>query len=84
MNERITPRDVAAYKREVLEQSVLVTPSVAGDILSCSERTVHNLVRDGDLHGYARNKGRRGLRILAKELQEYVGSIKIDRERWLE
>lgn len=84
MNERITQTDVRNYKREVLEQSVLVSPNVAAEILSCSERTVHTLVRDGDLYGYARNKGTRGLRILARDLREYVNSIRIDKERWME
>ena len=84
MNERITRSDVATYKREILEQTVLVAPSEAAMILSCSERTVHRLVREGEVHGYGRNIGGRGLRLLASELREYVRSIKIDRELWRE
>jgi len=84
MVEKITHRDVAEYKREVLENSVLVAPPVVADILSCSERTVHRLVQDGDLHAYNRNVSGRGLRILARELQEYVQSIKIDKDFWRE
>ncbi len=84
MNERITIRDVANYKREILDSSVLVAPNVAAEILSCSERTVHTLIKDGDLHGYARKKGSRGLRILARELRDYVDTIKIDKNSWNE
>ena len=84
MTEQITMRDVAAYKREVLEKSVLVAPNVAAEILSCSVRTVHRLVQEGELHGYSRNARSRGLRVLASELHEYVGSIKIDRDLWRE
>ena len=82
MRERITQQDVDTYKFQVLEQSVLVSPDVAARILSVSERTVHTLVREGELHGYSRNKGSRGLRILAKELRDYVDSIRIEPEEW--
>ena len=53
-------------------------------ILSCSEKTVHRLVREGEVHAYGRNKGSRGLRILASELRDYVDSIKIDKDKWRE
>ena len=82
--ERITMRDVREYKREVLDQTVLVTPAVAAEILSVSERTVRRLVRDGEITGYARQRGSRGLRILARELKEYVDSIRVERESWIE
>ena len=82
MNERITRSDVTTYKREILEQTVLVAPSEAALILSCSERTVHRLGRGGEVHGYGRNIGGRGLRLLASELREYVRSIKVDPDVW--
>ena len=82
MNERITRSDITTYKREILEQTVLVAPSEAAMILSCSERTVHRLVREGEVHGYGRNVGGRGLRLLASELREYVRSIKVDPDVW--
>ncbi len=84
MTERITRSDVVAYKREILEQAVLVAPREAAQMLSCSERTVYRLVREGEIHAYCRTRGSRGLRILASELREYVASIKIDKERWRE
>ena len=84
MTERITRSDVIAYKREILEQTVLVAPREAAQMLSCSERTVYRLVREGEIHAYCRTRGSRGLRILASELREYVASIKIDKERWRE
>lgn len=82
--ERITRQDVENYKREILEASVLVAPAEAARILACSERTVHSLVRDGELHGYARKRGERGMRLLASELRDYVRSIRIEKESWRE
>ena len=84
MTERITRSDVVAYKREILEQTVLVAPREAAQMLSCSERTVYRLVCEGEVHGYGRNVGSKGLRLLASELREYVRSIKIDRDVWRE
>lgn len=84
MRERISRQEVMAYKREILEQSVLVAPAEAAMILACSERTVHRLVREGEMHGYGRSPGSRGLRLLASELREYVSSIKIDKDAWRE
>lgn len=82
--EKITRLEVESYKREVLEQSVLVSPQEASRILSCSDRKVYDLVKSGKLAGYGENRGAKGLRILAAELREYVQSIKIDRDAWRE
>ena len=82
--ERISRQDVLAYKREILEQTVLVAPAEAALILACSERTIHRLVRDGEVHAYGRSKGSRGLRLLASELRSYVASIKIASDAWRE
>lgn len=84
INERITGRDVDDYKREILEQTVLVEPKVAAKMLSCSERTVFNLASEGEFHGYNRNRGGKGMRFLASELRDYVNSIKIDKDWWRE
>lgn len=84
MSERITRADVAQYKRELLDQTVLVAPAEASQILACSERTVHRLVRDGEIHAYRSSTRLRGLRLLASELRDYVHSLKIDKERWRE
>ncbi len=84
MRERITKQDVMTFKREILEQTVLVAPGEAAMILACSERTVHRLVREGEVHAYGRSKGSRGLRLLASELRDYVHSIKIDKDDWRE
>lgn len=84
MNERITRHDVLAYKQEFLDHTVLVAPAEAAQILACSERTVHRMVREGVVHAYGRTQGSRGLRLLASELREYVRSIKIDKDVWRE
>ena len=83
MSERLTRQDVAAYKRELLDQTMLVAPAEAAQILACSERSVHRLVREGEIHAYGRNRGSRGLRLLASELRRYVDSIKIEKEEWI-
>lgn len=82
--ERITKQDVMQYKQEILEQTVLVAPAEAAQILACSERTVHNMVREGELHAYRRTASSRGIRLLASELREYVRSIKVEKDFWRE
>ena len=82
--EKITRLEVEVYKREVLERSMLMSPQEASRILSCSESTIYRLVKSGRLHGYAENRGTKGLRILAAALCEYVQSIKIDHDAWRE
>lgn len=84
IREKLSHSDVEAYKREVLEQSVLVAPAEVAKILSCGERKVYELVKSGELHGYQRNRGGRGLRVLASELRDYVQSIKIEPADWWE
>lgn len=80
--ERITRQDIATYKREILDQTVLVAAPEAATMLSCSERTVMRMVRDGEIHAYGLRS--RGLRFLASELRDYVRSLQIDRETWRE
>jgi hypothetical protein len=84
ITERITLGEITAYKREVLERSVLIAPAEVSRILACSPRKVYDLVRSGRLSGYAENRKSKGLRILAKELLEYVESLKIGQDDWLE
>jgi excisionase family DNA binding protein len=82
--ERITRKEIDGYKREVLEQSVLLAPQDVSKILSCSDSTVYRLVRSGRLTGYGENRGTKGLRILAAELRDYVKSLKINADEWRE
>lgn len=81
--ERITRQDITAYKLEIMDQTVLVAAPEAASILSCSERTIFRMVREGDIHAYGQ-RGMKGIRFLASELREYVASIKIDRDDWRE
>jgi len=82
MVERITRNEIDSYKREIMEQSVLLTPKDAAAMLSCSPRTVLSLVHDGKIRGYSRNGHSRTLRVLASELKDYVRSIQVDQEHW--
>lgn len=81
--ERITRRDVLDYKREILDQTVLVAAPEAATILSCSERKVYMLAREGKLNAYG-SPGIKGLRFLASELRDYVRGLKIEADRWRE
>lgn len=81
--ERITRQDVLDYKREILDQTVLVAAPEAASMLACSETKIQRLVREGRIHAYG-SPGVKGLRFLASELRDYVRSLKIDREKWRE
>jgi hypothetical protein len=83
-DRRITRLEVELYKREILEQSVLVSPQEARMILACSETKVYRLVQTGRLKGYSENRKSKGLRLLASELRDYVRSIKVDSDEWRE
>lgn len=78
--ERITRGEIEMFKREVLEQSVLVTPRDAASILACSPRTVYSLVQEGKLSAHNGSRRSKGLRILAASLKEYVRNIKLNQE----
>lgn len=82
--ERITRVEIDGYKREILEQSVLLSPQDVSRALSCSERKVYDLVRSGRLTGYSENRKVKGLRILAAELRDYVQSLRIAADDWRE
>ena len=87
IKERITRQDIEVYKREVLEQTVVVTIQDAAKILSCSTSTVRSLVREGYIGQYTRHEHGRpcaGTRILASELREYVRSIRVGVGKWNE
>ncbi len=73
---RITRGEIEAYKREVLETSVLVRLDEAAAILAVSTSTVQRRVEEGKLTAYTDNSTRKGLRILASELQRYVREMK--------
>lgn len=51
-------------------------------ILSISESTVYNLVKDGELTGHSVHPGYKGLRIVAKSIESYVQKYEIPAEFW--
>jgi predicted ArsR family transcriptional regulator len=80
--ERITRQEIEMYKREVLEQSVLVTLDDAAAILAVSPRTVRRRVEEGLLATYSDTSDRENTRFLASELREYVRRMRtIHRDR---
>lgn len=82
VQERITRRDIESYKREVLEQSVLVTLDDAAAILAVSTRTVRRRVEEGLLSTYSDTSDRENTRFLASELRDYVRRMRtIHRDR---
>lgn len=76
VKERITRQEIDAYKREMLEQSVLVRLDEAAAILAVSRSTVVNRVNEGRLTPYNDNGNRKGLRFLASELKRYVREMR--------
>jgi len=87
IKERITRQEIDSYKREILEQTVVITIQDAATILSCSTSTVRSLVREGRIIQHNRHGNSRrcsGTRILASELREYVRSIRIEKNSYYE
>lgn len=82
--ERLTRDEIAARKREIIDSILLVDVHAAAEALSVSQETVYRMVREGEIHAYTRNLNARGMRFLARELQDYVRSIKVERDRWRE
>jgi predicted DNA-binding transcriptional regulator AlpA len=76
VHERITRKEIEQYKREVLEQSVLIRLDEAAAIMAVSRSTVIRRVEEGKLIPYNDNHTRKGLRFLASELREYVRNMK--------
>lgn len=76
IRERITRQDIEVYKREFLEQSVMVRLDEAAAILAVSKTTIVRRVEEGLLTPYNDNGNRKGLRFLASELRKYVNSMK--------
>lgn len=75
---RITRQEIDAYKREILEETVLVTIKDAAHMMQVSESTVRRRIDEGRLPVYgAKGREANGLRILASELREYVKSIRL-------
>ncbi|TLM66021.1 MAG: helix-turn-helix domain-containing protein [Deltaproteobacteria bacterium] len=75
---RITRQEIDAYKREILEETVLVTIRDAAAVLQVSESTVRRRIDEGRIPVYGENgRESHGLRILASELRAYVRSIRL-------
>lgn len=80
---RITPADIAAFKREMLEKSVMVTPEAAASILAVSLRTLRRYLETGRLAYYNPHVNqpgelRRGNKIRAVDLAAFVASMRVD------
>lgn len=78
IKERITRREIDAYKREILDQCVMVTTEDAAAMLAVAPRTIARYVEQGRLTAYNNNSSSKGVRILAADLLEYVRSIRVD------
>ncbi len=76
VKERITRQDIDAYKREILEQSVLVRLDEAAAILAVHPRTVQRRVEEGLITPYNDTANRKNLRFLASELRRYVREMR--------
>lgn len=82
VRETITRAEIDAYKREILERSVLVNIDDAAAMLSVSTRTLRRRVDEGMIAVYSDTADRANVRFLASELREYVRRMKtIHRDR---
>lgn len=82
MTREITRVEIDAYKREVLERTVLVTLEDAAVMLAVSTRTIKRRVEEGMLPIYSDTADRSNIRFLASELREYVRRMRtIHRDR---
>lgn len=77
-NELITRREVEAFKREILESTVLVNINTAASILAVHPRTILRRVEEGRLTPYNDNRTRKHMRFLASELKRYVREMRKD------
>ena len=74
---RLTRTEVEAYKRELLEGSVLVTVETAATVLAVHPRTVYRMIEEERLTPYRRSRSDvKGTRILASELKTFVASMR--------
>ena len=78
--ERITRQDIENYKREILEQTVLIRLEDVATILSVSQSTVLRRVESKELVSYNDNRTNKNIRFLASDLRHYVNQMKRDRE----
>ena len=84
MKERITRKEIDAYKRSTLDRTVLIRLDEAAAILAISPRTLQRRVDEGRIQSYNDNRTKKGIRFLASELREYVQDMKIDTQSELE
>lgn len=76
VRERITRQEIDAYKREILDQTVLVTLDDAAAVLAVSTRTLRRRVEEGLIPTYSDTPDRGNTRFLASELRDYVRSMR--------
>lgn len=82
VKECITRAEIDAYKREILEQSILITIDDAAAMLAVSTRTIKRRVDEGLLATYSDTPDRENTRFLASELRDYVRRMRtIHRDR---
>ena len=76
IKERITRLEIDTYKREILEQSILISLDDAAAVLAVSTRTLKRRVDEGLLPTYSDTSERENIRFLASELRDYVRRMK--------
>lgn len=73
---RISRDEIDAYKREILESTVLVRIDEAAVMLAVHPRTIRRMVEERRLEPYNDGQRRNGIRFLASELQKYVREMR--------
>lgn len=72
LKEKITRAEIDSYKREILEQTVLIALPEAAAMISVHPRTLLRRAEEGRINTYNDNRTSKGVRFLASELQRYV------------
>lgn len=80
--EKVSAGEIDGDEVERVKNQILFTVASAASILSCSERKVFDLVRNGKIIPIAGRPNRKGIRITGKALEEYIESITIDPGFW--
>ncbi len=81
---RFSQNEIDGTRQRYLKDLFLFSVPEVARILSCSDRTVFRLIRDGKLMAAGGRPGNKGIRITGNSLKDYINSITIDPDFWKE
>ena len=63
---------------------LLYRPYTVSRMLGISVKTVYRLIQSGDLVGHSRSASKRGMRVNAESVRNYIERTKLPLEKWIE